>query len=90
MKEQLKEDINRIKKLMLVEQDEQPTLFSTGTPINLNSTEFTKKFKEKVLQLFQENPYSIVLKSTLNMSPCVTVLTITSASKCVFNLSNKL
>jgi len=54
MKEQLKEDINRIKKLMLVEQDEQPTLFSTGTPINLNSTEFTKKFKEKVYFILKD------------------------------------
>ena len=52
----LQENINRIKSLMLNEEDEsQLSLFSgKGTPINLNSTEFTKKFKEKVYFILKD------------------------------------
>lgn len=52
----LKENINRIKSLMLLEEDEsQLSLFTgEGTPINLNSTEFTKKFKEKVYFILKD------------------------------------
>ena len=47
--EKLNEDIKRIKELMLLENDEQMSLFSDeGNPISLNSDEFTKKFKDKV------------------------------------------
>jgi hypothetical protein len=54
MKE-LTEEIHRIKKLMLVENDDQLSLFTgKGTPINLNSTEFTKKFKEKVYFILKD------------------------------------
>ena len=46
----LQENINRIKELMLAENDDQLSLFSgdDGKPININSDEFTKRFKEKV------------------------------------------
>ena len=54
MKE-LTEEIHRIKALMLVENDNQLSLFTgKGTPINLNSTEFTKKFKEKVYFILKD------------------------------------
>jgi hypothetical protein len=54
MKE-LTEEIHRIKTLMLVENDNQLSLFTgKGTPINLNSTEFTKKFKEKVYFILKD------------------------------------
>ena len=54
MKELIKE-IHRIKTLMLVENDDQLSLFTgEGTPINLNSTEFTKKFKEKVYFILKD------------------------------------
>lgn len=54
MKE-LTEEIHRIKTLMLVENDDQLSLFTgEGTPINLNSTEFTKKFKEKVYFILKD------------------------------------
>jgi len=54
MKE-LTEEIHRIKTLMLVENDDQLSLFTgKGTPINLNSTEFTKKFKEKVYFILKD------------------------------------
>jgi len=54
MKELIKE-IHRIKTLMLVENDNQLSLFTgKGTPINLNSTEFTKKFKEKVYFILKD------------------------------------
>ena len=48
--ENLQENINRIKELMLVENDDQLSLFSSdeGKPININSDEFTKRFKEKI------------------------------------------
>ena len=54
--ENLQENINRIKSLMLLEEDEsQLSLFTgEGTPINLNSTEFTKKFKEKVYFILKD------------------------------------
>jgi hypothetical protein len=40
---------------MLVENDDQLSLFTgKGTPINLNSTEFTKKFKEKVYFILKD------------------------------------
>jgi hypothetical protein len=53
--ENLNENINRIKELMLVENDNQLSLFTgKGTPINLNSTEFTKKFKEKVYFILKD------------------------------------
>jgi hypothetical protein len=40
---------------MLVENDNQLSLFTgKGTPINLNSTEFTKKFKEKVYFILKD------------------------------------
>ena len=49
------EEIHRIKTLMLVENDNQLSLFTgKGTPINLNSTEFTKKFKEKVYFILKD------------------------------------
>jgi hypothetical protein len=53
--ENLNEDINRIKVLMLIENDDQTSLFSEeGTPINLNSSEFTKRFKEKVFFILRD------------------------------------
>lgn len=53
--QKLQENINRIKQLMLVEKDEQLSLF-TGEekPINLNSEEFTKKYKEKVYFILRD------------------------------------
>jgi hypothetical protein len=51
----LKENINRIKELMLVESDEQLSLFTGDkTPISLNSNEFTKRFKEKVYFILKD------------------------------------
>ena len=51
----LQENINRIKELMLVESDEQLSLFTgDGEPINLNSDEFTKRFKEKVYFILRD------------------------------------
>ena len=53
--EKLQENINRIKELMLVENDEQLSLFTgEGEPINLNSDEFTKRFKEKVYFILKD------------------------------------
>ena len=54
MEKILKEDIKRIKELM-VENDDQLSLFSNkGNPININSDEFTKKFKEKVYFILKD------------------------------------
>jgi hypothetical protein len=51
----IKENINRIKELMLVENDDQLSLFSNkGKPININSDDFTKKFKEKVYYILKD------------------------------------
>jgi len=51
----LQENIDRIKELMIIENDDQLSLFSgKGTPINLSSTEFTKKFKEKVYFILKD------------------------------------
>lgn len=51
----IKENIDRIKELMLVENDDQPSLFSNkGKPININSDDFTKKFKEKVYYILKD------------------------------------
>lgn len=51
----LNEDINRIKELMLVESDEQLSLFTGDkTPISLNSNEFTSRFKEKVYFILKD------------------------------------
>lgn len=53
--EKLQENINRIKELMLVEGDEQLSLFTGDSePINLNSDEFTKRFKEKVYFILKD------------------------------------
>ena len=54
--ENLQENINRIKELMLVENDDQLSLFSSdeGKPININSDEFTKRFKEKVYFILKD------------------------------------
>jgi len=54
--ENLQENINRIKELMLVENDDQLSLFSIdeGKPININSDEFTKRFKEKVYFILRD------------------------------------
>jgi hypothetical protein len=54
--ENLQENINRIKELMLVENDDQLSLFSSdeGKPININSDEFTKRFKEKVYFILRD------------------------------------
>ena len=52
----LQENINRIKELMLVENDDQLSLFSgdEGKPINLNSDDFIVKFKEKVYFILKD------------------------------------
>ncbi len=51
----LQENINRIKELMLVESDKQLSLFTGDSePINLNSDEFTKRFKEKVYFILRD------------------------------------
>ena len=65
----LNEDIIRIKQLMLVESDEQLTLDfnsdetiepetpiekNTSKPIDINSDEFTKKFKEKIYFILKD------------------------------------
>jgi hypothetical protein len=51
----LNEDINRIKELMLVESDEQLSLFTGDkTPISLSSNEFTSRFKEKVYFILKD------------------------------------
>jgi hypothetical protein len=53
--EKLQENINRIKELMLVENDKQLSLFTgEGEPININSDEFTKRFKEKVYFILKD------------------------------------
>ena len=53
--EKLQENINRIKELMLVENDEQLSLFTgEGEPISINSDEFTKRFKEKVYFILKD------------------------------------
>ena len=53
--EKLQENINRIKELMLVESDEQLSLFTgESEPINLNSDKFTKRFKEKVYFILKD------------------------------------
>lgn len=53
---QLVENIKRIKVLMEVDsEDEQLSLFANqGSPININSDEFTKKFKEKVYFILKD------------------------------------
>lgn len=51
----IKENIDRIKELMLVENDDQLSLFSNkGKPININSDDFTKKYKEKVYYILRD------------------------------------
>lgn len=51
----LNENINRIKSLMLLEDEEQLSLFTgDGEPINLNSDAFTKRFKEKVYFILKD------------------------------------
>jgi hypothetical protein len=52
----LQENINRIKELMLVENDDQLSLFSgdEGKPINIKSDEFTKRFKEKLYFILRD------------------------------------
>jgi len=52
----LQENINRIKELMLVENDDQLSLFDgdEGKPVNINSDEFTKRFKEKVYFILRD------------------------------------
>ena len=51
----LNEDINRIKTLMLLENEEQTSLFSgEGKPISLNSDEFIVRFKEKVYFILKD------------------------------------
>lgn len=53
--EKLQENINRIKELMLVESDEQLSLFTgESEPINLNSDKFTKRYKEKVYFILKD------------------------------------
>jgi hypothetical protein len=53
--EKLNENINRIKELMLVENDEQFSLFTGDKkPISLNSNEFTSRFKEKVYFILKD------------------------------------
>jgi hypothetical protein len=53
--ENLKENINRIKELMLVENDEQTSLFTDDSkPINLNSDDFIVKFKEKLYFILKD------------------------------------
>jgi len=53
--ENLKENINRIKELMLVENDEQTSLFTDDSkPINLNSDDFIVKFKEKIYFILRD------------------------------------
>ena len=54
--ENLKENINRIKKLMLVENDDQLSLFAgdEGKPISINSNEFTLKFKDEVHSILKD------------------------------------
>jgi hypothetical protein len=51
----LNENINRIKELMLVENDEQLSLFTGDKkPINITSDEFTTRFKEKVYFILKD------------------------------------
>ena len=51
----LNENINRIKSLMLLENDDQLSLFSGNkTPITLTSDDFTKAFKENVFNILKE------------------------------------
>ena len=51
----LNEDINRIKSLMLLEDEEQLSLFTGDkTPISLSSNEFTSRFKEKVYFILKD------------------------------------
>ena len=52
----LQENINRIKELMLVENDDQLSLFSgdEGKPTNINSDDFIVKFKEKVYFILKD------------------------------------
>jgi hypothetical protein len=51
----LKEDIQRIKSLMLLEDNEQLSLFAgDAKPINLNSDEFTLRFKEKIYFILKD------------------------------------
>ena len=51
----LNENINRIKSLMLLENDEQPSLFTGNkTPISLTSDKFTERFKEKVYFILKD------------------------------------
>jgi hypothetical protein len=55
--ENLKENIDRIKQVMgiITENEEQGSLFATqGTPINLNSDDFTKKFKDKMYYIIKD------------------------------------
>ena len=52
----LQENISRIKELMLVENDDQLSLFSgdEGKPTNINSDDFIVKFKEKVYFILKD------------------------------------
>jgi len=52
----LQENINRIKELMLAENDDQLSLFSgdKGKPTNINSDDFIVKFKEKVYFILKD------------------------------------
>ncbi len=53
--ENLNEDINRIKELMLLENEEQGSLFATeGSPISLSSDEFIQRYKEKVYFILKD------------------------------------
>lgn len=53
--EKLQENIKRIKELMLVEDDNQLSLFDGNEkPISINSDEFTKNFKEKVYFILKD------------------------------------
>ena len=53
--ENLKENIDRIKSLMLLENDEQLSLFTGDKkPISLTSDEFTERFKEKVFYIIKD------------------------------------
>jgi hypothetical protein len=51
----LNENINRIKSLMLLEDEEQLSLFTGDKkPISLTSDEFTERFKEKVFYIIKD------------------------------------
>ena len=51
----LNKNINRIKSLMLLENDNQLSLFTGNSkPINLNSDEFIVRFKEKMYFILKD------------------------------------